>query len=151
TLVNDQDDAKMFDVNDLHGEEVFVEKEVANKEVSATGEVNSASIATIVSDVATVTTKEITLAQALMEIKTSKPKVKGIVLQEPSESITTITTISSKKSSDKGKAGKPKKKVQLMIDKETAKNLQDEFDEEERIAREKTEKELEANITLIKE
>nr|GFA50254.1 ribonuclease H-like domain-containing protein [Tanacetum cinerariifolium] len=101
TLVNDQDDAKMFDVNDLHGEEVFVEKEVANKEVSATGEVNSASIATIVSDVATVTTKEITLAQALMEIKTSKPKVKGIVLQEPSESITTITTISSKKSSDK--------------------------------------------------
>nr|GEY24281.1 ribonuclease H-like domain-containing protein [Tanacetum cinerariifolium] len=151
TLVNDQDDAKMFDVNDLHGEEVFVEKEVANKEVSATGEVNSASIATIVSDVATVTTKEITLAQALMEIKTSKPKVKGIVLQEPSESITTITTISSKKSSDKGKAGKPKKKVQLMIDKETAKNLQDEFDEEERIAREKTENELEANIALIKE
>nr|GEY26357.1 hypothetical protein [Tanacetum cinerariifolium] len=28
------DDAKMFDVNELHGEEVFVEKEVANKEVN---------------------------------------------------------------------------------------------------------------------
>nr|GEZ92127.1 hypothetical protein [Tanacetum cinerariifolium] len=34
TLVNDQDDAKMFDVNDLHSEEVFVEKEVAYKEVN---------------------------------------------------------------------------------------------------------------------
>nr|GFD10263.1 hypothetical protein [Tanacetum cinerariifolium] len=34
TLVNDQDDAEMFDVNDLHGEEVFVEKEVADKEVN---------------------------------------------------------------------------------------------------------------------
>nr|GEX37287.1 hypothetical protein [Tanacetum cinerariifolium] len=31
TLVNDQDDAKMFDVNDLHGEEMFVEKELADK------------------------------------------------------------------------------------------------------------------------
>nr|GFC96247.1 hypothetical protein [Tanacetum cinerariifolium] len=35
TLVNDQDDAddaKMFDVSDLHGEEVFVEKELTDKE-----------------------------------------------------------------------------------------------------------------------
>nr|GEU64356.1 hypothetical protein [Tanacetum cinerariifolium] len=46
TLVNDQDNAKMFDVNDLHGEEVFVEKEVADKEVSVAGEVNAACIAT---------------------------------------------------------------------------------------------------------
>nr|GEU69238.1 retrovirus-related Pol polyprotein from transposon TNT 1-94 [Tanacetum cinerariifolium] len=34
TLVNDQDDAEMFDVNDLQGEEVFVDKEVADKEVN---------------------------------------------------------------------------------------------------------------------
>nr|GEU94292.1 hypothetical protein [Tanacetum cinerariifolium] len=53
TLVNDQDDAKMFDVNDLHGEEVFVEKEVADTEVSAAGKVNAASIATTVSAAAT--------------------------------------------------------------------------------------------------
>nr|GEX42847.1 reverse transcriptase [Tanacetum cinerariifolium] len=32
TLVNDKDDAELFDVNDLHGEDVFVEKEVADKE-----------------------------------------------------------------------------------------------------------------------
>nr|GFD08734.1 hypothetical protein [Tanacetum cinerariifolium] len=106
TLVNDQDDAEMFDVNDLHGEEVFVEKEVVDKEVndevqkvvedinttklivdaaqvSVVGEVNATSIATTVSATATITTEEITLAQALVEIKTTKPKAKWIVLKEP--------------------------------------------------------------------
>nr|GEV69729.1 retrovirus-related Pol polyprotein from transposon TNT 1-94 [Tanacetum cinerariifolium] len=106
TLVNDQDDAKMFDVNDLQGEEVFVEKEVVDKEVSAAGEINVASIATTVSAVATITTEEITLAQALVEIKTTKPKAKGIVLQEPSESTATTKIISSKKSQDTRKEGK---------------------------------------------
>nr|GEV49758.1 hypothetical protein [Tanacetum cinerariifolium] len=62
TLVNDQDDAKMFDVNDLHGEDVFVEKNVADKEVTDAGEVNAASIATTDSAAATITTEEITLA-----------------------------------------------------------------------------------------
>nr|GEV52358.1 hypothetical protein [Tanacetum cinerariifolium] len=50
---------------------------------SVAGEVNAASIATTVSATATITTEKITLAQALMEIKTSKPKAKEIVLQEP--------------------------------------------------------------------
>nr|GEU67499.1 hypothetical protein [Tanacetum cinerariifolium] len=129
TLVNDQDDAEMFDVNDLQGEEVFVKKEVANKEVNVAGEVNAASIATTVSAAAIITTEEITLAQALVEIKTTKPKAKGILLQEPSESPTTTTTIPKQKLHDKGKT---------------------EFNEEEqRLARERTEKELEANIALI--
>ncbi|GJX92182.1 hypothetical protein Tco_0345508 [Tanacetum coccineum] len=96
-------DAKMFDVNDLHGDEVFVEKEVLVKEVSVVGKVNTASIATTVS-AATITEDEITLAQALTELKSVKPKVttattattKGILLQEPSESTTTTTTIPSK-------------------------------------------------------
>nr|GEU38617.1 hypothetical protein [Tanacetum cinerariifolium] len=48
TLVNDQDDVKMFDVNDLHGKEVFVKKEVVDKEVSNASEVNAASIATTI-------------------------------------------------------------------------------------------------------
>nr|GEU82805.1 ribonuclease H-like domain-containing protein [Tanacetum cinerariifolium] len=34
TLVNDQDDAEMFDVDDLHDEEVFVDKDDADKEVN---------------------------------------------------------------------------------------------------------------------
>nr|GEU80344.1 retrovirus-related Pol polyprotein from transposon TNT 1-94 [Tanacetum cinerariifolium] len=135
-------------IRDLHGEDVFVEKEVANKkvndeiqkvveevednntaklivdaaQVSVAGEVNADSIATTVSAAATITTKEINLAQVHVEIKTSKPKAKGSVLQEPSESITTTTTISSNKSQDK-----------------------------ERLEREKAQKEQEANIALIEE
>nr|GEY08973.1 ribonuclease H-like domain-containing protein [Tanacetum cinerariifolium] len=69
TLVNDQDGAEMFNVNDLHGEDVFVEKEVVDKEVSAAGEVNAASIATTVSAATTITTEEITLAQALDDVQ----------------------------------------------------------------------------------
>nr|GFA04379.1 hypothetical protein [Tanacetum cinerariifolium] len=68
TLVNDQDDADMFNVNDLGGEEVFV----AEQEVVSTA-------------TTTVTTKELTLAQALEALKTSKHKVKGIVIQEQEE------------------------------------------------------------------
>nr|GFD60724.1 hypothetical protein [Tanacetum cinerariifolium] len=45
----------------------------------------------------------------------------------------------------------PKKKVQLMLDEEAALKLQAEFDKEQRIAREKAKKELEANIALIEE
>nr|GEX64663.1 hypothetical protein [Tanacetum cinerariifolium] len=150
TLVNDQDDAEMFDVNDLHGEEV-----------SATGEANAASIASTVSAAATITTDEITLAQALVKIKTSKPKAKGIILQEPSKSTTTTKTIYSKNSQDKGKAimieepVKLKKKDQIRLDEEAAlklqAGLQAKFDEEQRITREKTQKEQEADIALIKE
>nr|GEW97997.1 putative ribonuclease H-like domain-containing protein [Tanacetum cinerariifolium] len=107
-------------------------------QVSAAGKVNAASIATPDSAAATTTTNEITLAQALVELKTSKPKVKWIVLQEPSESPTTTTTISLKKSHNKGKAimikepVKPKKKDQVRLDEEVALKLQAEFDEEDK-------------------
>nr|GEX24174.1 hypothetical protein [Tanacetum cinerariifolium] len=183
TLVNDQDDAEMFDVNDLQGKEVFVDKEVADKEVNnevqkvveevvedikttkliiddahvnVASEVNAASITTTESATATITTKEISLAQALVEIKITKREGKGIVLQEPSESPETTTTIPKKKSQDKGKAilieepVKLKTKDQIRIDEETTLRLQAEFDEEEqRLARERTGKELETNIALI--
>nr|GEX32712.1 hypothetical protein [Tanacetum cinerariifolium] len=128
TLVNDQDDAKMFDVNDLHGKEVFVVKQVADKDVndevqkvveevvedtnttklivdaaqvSTAGEVNVASIATTVSAAATITTEDITLAQALVEIKTTKLKAKGIVLQEPREKLTQESVKKQKVDDDK--------------------------------------------------
>ncbi|GJU27259.1 hypothetical protein Tco_1165880 [Tanacetum coccineum] len=86
---------------------------------------------TIPVSAATITKDEITLAQALSELKSVKPKVttattsttNGILLQEPSESITTTTTIPLK---DKGKA---------------------KFDEEVRLTREKDE----ANVALIEE
>nr|GEU49074.1 reverse transcriptase domain-containing protein [Tanacetum cinerariifolium] len=62
TMVNVQDDAEMFDVNDLG--------------------VNAAQDSTATT---TITTKEITLDQSLEALKTSKPMVKGIVIQEQEE------------------------------------------------------------------
>ncbi|GKA93383.1 hypothetical protein Tco_0815369, partial [Tanacetum coccineum] len=92
----------------------------------------------------------------LEEMKITKPKKKGIVIQELGESITTISLqLSSQQLQDKGKGilikpVKPmKKKDQISLDEETALNLQAAFDEEERLAREKAEKEKEVNIALI--
>nr|GEV79525.1 retrovirus-related Pol polyprotein from transposon TNT 1-94 [Tanacetum cinerariifolium] len=63
--LNDQDDTAMFDVGkDLQGEDVIVEQEVVvDKE----------------------TIDEITLAKALEALKTSKPKIRGIVIRDPKE------------------------------------------------------------------
>ncbi|GJT22649.1 hypothetical protein Tco_0892586 [Tanacetum coccineum] len=77
-------------------------------------------------------------------------------IQELGESTTTISSkLSSQQSQDKGKRiliepVKPmNKKDQIRLDEEIALYLQAEFDEEERLAREKAEKEEEANIALI--
>nr|GEX04565.1 copia protein [Tanacetum cinerariifolium] len=122
-LVNAQDDAKMFDVTDLHGEEVFVDNDDVDKEVNVVGKLNVASIATTISVAATITTEEVTLA------KKSQDKGKGIMVEEPV---------------------KPKKKEQTRLDEEAALKLQVElqvkFEKEQRLAREKAQKELEANI-----
>ncbi|GKA10819.1 hypothetical protein Tco_0690252, partial [Tanacetum coccineum] len=77
--------------------------------------------------------EEITLAQALEALKTSKPKDngKGIMIEEPVKPM--------------------KKKDQISFDEEVALKLQAKFDEEERLAREKAKKEKEANIALIEE
>ncbi|GJX45891.1 hypothetical protein Tco_0262567, partial [Tanacetum coccineum] len=171
TLVNDQDDADMFDVNTLTGDEVLAEQEVATKDVN-------------------LTVDEVTLAQALAALKSVKPKVKANVVEEPSVPVsaastkvsaatttttatiptprkgivitelgtsTTTTTISSQPSQakvqDKGKGimvepEKPlKKKDQISFDEQEAIRLQAEFDEEERLAREKDE----ANVALTEE
>nr|GEU57136.1 hypothetical protein [Tanacetum cinerariifolium] len=128
----------MFDVDDLCGEEVFV----AEQKVVSTAATTT-----------TITTEELTLAQVLEEIKTSKPKAKRVVIQEPSES---TTTIPKQQSQNKRKRimieepVKPKKKDQIRIDEKAANRLQAEFDEEERLAREISKKEQEANIELIK-
>ncbi|GKE68286.1 hypothetical protein Tco_1526358 [Tanacetum coccineum] len=170
TLVN------VHDVNISADEEVFVaEQEVAEEvveviniakliivvsQVSAAGDiVSTASAATTISAATTTTATtvdNITLAQALEKLKTTKPRKKGVVIQELGESTTTISSqLSSQQSQEKGKGlliepVKPmKKKDQIRLDEETALNLQAEFDEEERLAREKAEKEEEANIALI--
>nr|GEU41596.1 hypothetical protein [Tanacetum cinerariifolium] len=140
---NDQD---MFDTSIFDDEEVVAEEVVAAKEVSivdpvtTAGEVvttagveDSTAATTIGVEVtaATITFQismdEITLAKALIDMKTSKPKAKGIVMQEPSERPTPTPIDSSHQSSktkDKGKAKmiepeKPlKRKEKIMIDEE---------------------------------
>ncbi|GKD84304.1 hypothetical protein Tco_1355458, partial [Tanacetum coccineum] len=134
-------------------EEDFRQNENVVEEV-----VDAAQVSTVATTVI-INTEEITLAQALEALKTSKPKVKGVVFQEPGKSTTTTTTtISSQQSQDKGKGiiieepVKPmKKKVQIMLDEETTLKLQAKFDEEEKLAREQAKKEKDANIALIEE
>ncbi|GJS28977.1 ribonuclease H-like domain-containing protein [Tanacetum coccineum] len=138
------DDITLFSVHDVN--------------VSATGDkVSTANAATTVS-VATTTTattvEEITLAQALADLKSTKPKAKGIAFREPGESTTTTTIPISSKIQDKGKAKmiKPKlvkklsKKDQVKLDEEIALKLQAEIDEEEIFTRAEEEKIDEANI-----
>ncbi|GJS95613.1 retrovirus-related pol polyprotein from transposon TNT 1-94 [Tanacetum coccineum] len=177
TLVNDQDDADMFDV--IHclviflgggGRCLLAEQAVATKDVN-------------------LTIDEVTLAQALASLKSVKSKAKGDVVEEPSVpasaaskkdsaatttttatistprkgiintelGTSTTTTISSQPSKakvqDKGKEKmiepkKPlKKKDQISFDEQEAIRLQAEFDEDGRLAREKDE----ANVALTKE
>nr|GEW49092.1 hypothetical protein [Tanacetum cinerariifolium] len=146
-------DNETFDVYVLGGEEVFV----AGQNENIVEEVVDAAQVSTAATTITITTEEITLAQALKALKTSKPKVKGIVFQEPGKSTTTTTKISSQQSQDKDKGimlkehVKPKKKDQIRLNEKAAKKLQAEFDEEERLAKEKAKKEERANIALIEE
>ncbi|GJY42650.1 hypothetical protein Tco_0430863 [Tanacetum coccineum] len=110
----------------------------AGNVVSIAGDATTVSAATTTT--ATITTiDDITLAQALMEIKSTKPKEKGVVIQELGKS---TTTISSQQSQDKCKGiliepVKPMKKKDLIrLDEEAALKLQAEFDEEETCKRE---------------
>ncbi|GKG51992.1 hypothetical protein Tco_0544630, partial [Tanacetum coccineum] len=95
TLVNDVvNDQDMFDVNDLVGDEVFVaEQGVSDSKKDDAAQVNTAvttvsTASTILVSAAIITEDEITLAQALAELKSVKPKAttattsttKGILL-----------------------------------------------------------------------
>ncbi|GJR97403.1 hypothetical protein Tco_0269577 [Tanacetum coccineum] len=97
--------ANVHDVNAFADEEMFVAEQEVAKEVV---EVINTTKPTVSAATTTTIVDDITLAQALREMKSTKPKMKGVVIQELAK-----------------------------------------FDEEERLAREKVEKEEEANIALI--
>ncbi|GJZ54636.1 hypothetical protein Tco_0609521 [Tanacetum coccineum] len=189
-LVNVLTGEDMFGVNDLEGDAVLdasegvvetakerinVVEEVddiidAAKSVSAikeniitAKETVSAAATTVsaASEIPIVTTAdELTLAQALAELKSSRPPTQGISFREPSEATTTTTTTTiiaaPKPPQDKGKGimieepmvekDKPMKKQEHMrIDEELTFKLQAEEEEEERLAREKAQQVEEAN------
>ncbi|GJQ94019.1 putative reverse transcriptase domain-containing protein [Tanacetum coccineum] len=88
-------DAKMFDVNDLDGDEVVVESEVTDKADEKRNIVEEAvdvtDAVTIPVSATTITNVELTVAQTLAELKSARPKTKGVVIQDPSESTPTIS------------------------------------------------------------
>ncbi|GJW13592.1 hypothetical protein Tco_0017725 [Tanacetum coccineum] len=152
TLVNVHADEDMFDVNDLDGDEVIVDN-------ASTIPISAATTTTTTT--AIITDVEVTLAQALAELKSAKPKAVKVVIQEPEQGTTTTTptTIISvpKPPQDKGKGimieepvveqVKPMKRLeQIRLDEELAFKLQAEEEEEERLAREKAHQTEEANI-----
>ncbi|GJT60394.1 hypothetical protein Tco_1003927, partial [Tanacetum coccineum] len=134
-LVNDQDDADMFDVNTLTSDEVLTESKVAIKDVN-------------------LSVDEVTLAQALAALKSVKVQEKGDVIEEPS---VPVSIVSSSTKDSKGKSVEPekptKKKELIRLDEEIASKLQAEFDEEVRLARERerAKKEQEANVAFTEE
>ncbi|GJZ32166.1 hypothetical protein Tco_0577602 [Tanacetum coccineum] len=154
-------DEDMFGVNDLDGDEVVVESEVTDKAGEKRNIVEEVAVVTDVVTIpisaATITNIELTLAQTLVELKSARPKTKGIVMQEPSESTPTIylqlpSQVKGQGSKDKGKAKmiepkKPlKKKDQIKFNEEEALRLQAKFDEEDRLASKKAQQVEEANI-----
>ncbi|GJS00266.1 putative ribonuclease H-like domain-containing protein [Tanacetum coccineum] len=150
------DEEMLFDVqDDLQGEEVVAEKEVAEKEVNAVdpvttaGEVvTTANVEVTIASAPTTTIDELNLAQTRIEINaakpkavttaattttTTKPKARAVVVQEPREFKTKSSPSQASQlpqAKDKGKAiivepKKPlKKKDQIAIDEEVARNLE---------------------------
>ncbi|GKA69819.1 hypothetical protein Tco_0775883 [Tanacetum coccineum] len=135
-------DEDMFRVNDLDSDEVVVESKVTDKGGEKR---NIVKEAVPVTDAVTI------------PVISTRPKTKGVVIQEPSESTPTISLqlpshVKGHGSKDKGKAKmiepkKPlKKKDQIKFDEEEALRLQAKFDEEDRLAKDKAQKVEEANI-----
>ncbi|GKA34333.1 hypothetical protein Tco_0720762 [Tanacetum coccineum] len=78
-------DEDMFGVNDLEGDEVVIETEVASKDVN-------------------LSVDEVTLAQALATLKSEKPKANKVVIQEQGTITTTSATITVTAASTRPKA-----------------------------------------------
>nr|GEY05158.1 hypothetical protein [Tanacetum cinerariifolium] len=137
-----EDADMLFDVaDDLKGEEVSVSQEVPLNEVN---------VVAATTTTATISTDEVNLAQALVELKHTKPKAKAkwIVFHEPEETTLKLSLQqpSQIKVQDKGKGKmvepepikKLSKKDRLMLDEELVFKLHaKEEEEKERIAREK--------------
>ncbi|GJS17920.1 hypothetical protein Tco_0412392 [Tanacetum coccineum] len=172
------DDTEMFDTDTLIGNEVFAKNYMIEKDQDVIPkEVSADAPSTTDVPPPDITKVEITLAQTLAKLKSAKskvviqelvqstaitthstiPKAKGITFRDAGESTTrTPTSVSSSSIKDKGKAKMDelevplKKKDQIALDEEMARNLeaqiQAEIIEEERLARKKEE---EANIALI--
>ncbi|GKC82459.1 hypothetical protein Tco_1138176 [Tanacetum coccineum] len=143
-LVNVHRHEDMFRVNDLEGNEVVVEIEVADKDVNLMLKA-STKVSIVIP----------TTAATTITVVGSRPIAKGIVFLEQEQAPTLI--VSSQQPTqvkDKGKGKmveeepvkKISKKYLLKLDEELAFKLQAKEDEEERLAREKAQKVKEPKI-----
>ncbi|GKB86944.1 uncharacterized mitochondrial protein-like protein [Tanacetum coccineum] len=73
-------DEDIFRVHDLDGDEVVVESEVTDKAGEKRNIIEEAVDVTIPVSAATITNVELTLAQTLAELKSARPKTKGVVI-----------------------------------------------------------------------
>ncbi|GKC56024.1 hypothetical protein Tco_1083622, partial [Tanacetum coccineum] len=125
----------VHDVNVFTGDEVFAAEQDVVEVINIAKLIIDTATTVSVATTTTATIKivdDITFAQALEEIKSTKPKKKGVVIQE----LEPVKPMN-------------KKDQIIRLDEETALNLQAEFDEEEILAKKKAKKEEEANIALI--
>ncbi|GJU87578.1 hypothetical protein Tco_1295124 [Tanacetum coccineum] len=172
TLVDEtqerQDDELMFDTRVLDTDEMHVEAKVDEKDEQSTklddSTAGEAVTTTSVEDSAAPTTiKEITLARTLIQIKAAKPKVvttadttttttrpkdKGVVVQEPNEfRVPQEAQPSISKDKGKGIIIEPevplKRKDQIALDEQIARDIQAKLDakliEEQKLARKQEE------------
>ncbi|GKD01895.1 hypothetical protein Tco_1172169, partial [Tanacetum coccineum] len=98
-------DTNMFGVHDLDGDEVIVDNEdvvttakktrsVVEEDTAVTIPVSAATTTTTTTTTTTaITDVEMTLAQALVELKSAKPNADKVVIQEPEQGTTTTTLI----------------------------------------------------------
>ncbi|GKF10331.1 hypothetical protein Tco_0048257, partial [Tanacetum coccineum] len=168
-------DDLMFDTGVLEDDEMPVEAKVDEKDEQSTKPDDSTAgeavtTASVEDSAAPTTIEEITLAQTLIQIKAYKPKVvttatttttstrpkaRGVVVQEPSK-FRVLQETQRSSSKDKGKCImiEPevtlKRKDQIALDEQVARDIQAKLDveliEEQRLARKQEE---EANLALI--
>ncbi|GJX01538.1 hypothetical protein Tco_0185451 [Tanacetum coccineum] len=154
--IDADEDITLVSVHDMN---VSVDEEVSEEEVvevvntakliidaaqvnSAGDKVSTVGAATTVS-ATTTTANDLTLAQALQEMKSTKPKQKGGKSQSQDKEKGILVEEPVKPA---------KKKDQIRLDEEAALRLQADFNEEERLARDSAQKEQEeANIALTEE
>ncbi|GJR56489.1 hypothetical protein Tco_1407010 [Tanacetum coccineum] len=170
-----QDDDLMFDTRVLEDDKMHAEAKVDGKEEQSTKPDDSTAsevvtTASVDDNVVPTTIEEITLAQTLIQIKATKPKVVttaattttttrpkdiGVVVEEPSEfRVPQETQPSSSKDKGKGIMIEPdvplNRKDQIALDEQIARDIQANLDveliEEQKLARKQEE---EAKIALI--
>ncbi|GJY47493.1 putative ribonuclease H-like domain-containing protein [Tanacetum coccineum] len=160
TLVDEaqwrNDDYLMFDTGVFDKQKIEIEKAVSTDEVTTvsatTTTVDELTLTQTLIDIKAAKPKTITTAATTTTTAVTRPKARGVVVQEPSEFRTTTSSSQISQAKNKGNVkmiepDKPLKKDQILIDEEIAQKLQArlnaELEQEEKLAKQREE---DANI-----